>query len=154
MQKPIQTDTQKCKMPVQIKSLNQNEVLLPMLEGKCDLLLLDKNQEMFFYMRFLTLNGILERGISVIGFGLPTGTYYWNSLWLENYMNIQCLWTVVKTTTSTTTKIKKKKTTRKATNHWYFAYRRKSIFTHFVQVAQLFLCPLEDGKMLLTGRTN
>lgn len=151
MRKPIQTDTQKCKMPVQIKSLSQNEVLLPMLKGKCDLLLLDKNQEfIFFYMRFLTLNGILGRGISVIGFGLPTGTYYWNSLWLENYMNIQCLWTVVKTTTITKPKQQPKK--QQITDS--FVHRRKSILTHFVQVAQLFLCPLQDGKMLLNGRTN
>lgn len=40
-------------MPAQIKSLSQREVLLPMLEGKCALVLLDKNQEMlgFFFLR-------------------------------------------------------------------------------------------------------
>lgn len=48
MEKPIQTDMQKCKMPAQIKSLSQKEVLLPLLEDKCALSLLDKNQEMFF----------------------------------------------------------------------------------------------------------
>lgn len=53
MEKSIQTDKQKCKMPTQIKSLSQKEVLLPVLEGKCALLLLDKNQKTFFTWVFL-----------------------------------------------------------------------------------------------------
>lgn len=52
MEKSIQTDKQKCKMLTQIKSLHQKEFLLPMLEGKCTLLFLEKNEKMLFTLVF------------------------------------------------------------------------------------------------------
>lgn len=53
MEKSIQTDKQKYKKPAQLKPLSQKEFLLPVLEGKCALLLLDKDQKMVFTWVFL-----------------------------------------------------------------------------------------------------
>lgn len=58
---------QKCKMPDQIKSLE--EVLLPALEGKYALLLLDRNQEMYFYLRILAVKDVVGSAISIISWG-------------------------------------------------------------------------------------
>lgn len=53
MEKSVQTDKQKYKMPAQLKSLSQKEFLLPVLEGKSALLLLDKDQKVVFTWVFL-----------------------------------------------------------------------------------------------------
>lgn len=59
-------------MSDQIKSLE--EVLLPSLEGKNALLLLDRNQKVFSYLRILAVKDIVGSAISIISLGLLTET--------------------------------------------------------------------------------
>lgn len=56
-------------MPTRIKSLSQKEFLLPVLEGKCGLLLLDKEKKIGFLHEFSCCKGYTEKSILCIWVG-------------------------------------------------------------------------------------